>query len=214
MGKVWPMYDELGVKPLIVGHNIGFALRNRIFFGGGGAIPENIPQWHSTKIVISVCHALFVFKSDRRHAKLNNPFTWEGGNWAQLDISNEFFRIYQKCTRISCRDTKKEISWREFTVCIWHIMTIRDPFSKLVCKYVWHIRPWKGLVILLLGTIVQCSFVNYFTGSNLSIFKLGKAWISIISFLYPFQPGLFMNFFSFGLAIVYSDIGHWLYWGI
>lgn len=37
------MYDELGVKPLIVGHNIGFALRNRIFFGGG-AIPENIPQ--------------------------------------------------------------------------------------------------------------------------------------------------------------------------
>lgn len=88
------------------------------------------------------------------------------------------------------------------------------PFCKLVCKCVWHIRPWKGLVILLLGTIVQCSFVNYFTGSNLSIFKLGKAWISIISFLYPFQPGLFMNFFSFGLAIVYSDIGHWLYWGI
>lgn len=38
------MYDELGVKPLIVGHNIGFALRNRIFFLGGGAIPENIPQ--------------------------------------------------------------------------------------------------------------------------------------------------------------------------
>lgn len=39
------MYDELGVKPLIVGHYIGFALRNRIFFlGGGGAIPENIPQ--------------------------------------------------------------------------------------------------------------------------------------------------------------------------
>lgn len=88
------------------------------------------------------------------------------------------------------------------------------PFCKLVCKYVWHIRPWKGLVILLLGTIVQCSFVNYFTGSNLSINFQIKAWISIISFLYPFQPGLFMNFFSFGLAIVYSDIGHWLYWGI
>lgn len=30
------MYDELGVKPLIVGHNIGFALRNRNFFLGGG----------------------------------------------------------------------------------------------------------------------------------------------------------------------------------
>lgn len=30
------MYDELGVKPLIVGHYIGFALRNRIFFLGGG----------------------------------------------------------------------------------------------------------------------------------------------------------------------------------
>lgn len=38
------MYDELGVKPLIVGHYISFALRNRIFWGGGGAIPENIPQ--------------------------------------------------------------------------------------------------------------------------------------------------------------------------
>lgn len=88
------------------------------------------------------------------------------------------------------------------------------PFCNLVCKYVWHIRPWKGLVILLLGTIVQCSFVNYFTGSNLSINFQIKAWISIISFLYPFQPSLFMNFFSFGLAIVYSDIGHWLYWGI
>lgn len=86
-------------------------------------------------------------------------------------------------------------------------MTIRDPFSKLVCKYVWHIRPWKGLVILLLGTIVQCSFVNYFTGSNLSIFKLGKAWISIISFLYPFQPGLFMNFFF--LWSCYSVLWYW-----
>lgn len=51
------------------------------------------------------CWPLY-FKSDRRHAKLNNPFTWGGGNWAHLDISNEFFRIYKKCTRISCRDTK------------------------------------------------------------------------------------------------------------
>lgn len=38
------MYDELGMKPLIVGHNIGFDLRNRIFFLRGGAVPENIPQ--------------------------------------------------------------------------------------------------------------------------------------------------------------------------
>lgn len=43
MGKVWFMYDELGVKLLIVGYNIGFVLRNRIFFGrGGGVILENI----------------------------------------------------------------------------------------------------------------------------------------------------------------------------
>lgn len=43
MGKVWFMYDELGVKLLIVGYYIGFVLRNRIFFlGGGGAILENI----------------------------------------------------------------------------------------------------------------------------------------------------------------------------
>lgn len=40
MGKVWFMYDELGVKLLIVGYNIGFVLRNRIYFLGGGDIRE------------------------------------------------------------------------------------------------------------------------------------------------------------------------------
>lgn len=95
------MYDELGLKPLI-----GFDLRNRIFFLGGGQYQRTFHSDILQKSSFLCVMLYFIFKSDRRHAKLNNPFTLEGGNWAQLDISNEFFRIYQKGTRISCRDTK------------------------------------------------------------------------------------------------------------
>lgn len=81
-------------------------------------------------------------------------------------------------------------------------MTIRDPFSKLVCKYVWHIRPWKGLVILLLGTIVQ--LLHRFKSIHFQI----RESLNQHNFLFvPFSTRFVYDFFF--LWSCYSVLWYW-----
>lgn len=70
----------------------------------------------------------------------------------------------------------------------------RRPFCNWNASMFDIFRPWKKTCVVAVGhhyTVQFCQLLCRFKSIHFQI----KDWISIISFLYPFQPGLFMNFF-------------------
>lgn len=84
---------------------------------------------------------------------------------------------------------------------MWHIMTIGDLSAIGMQVCLTYLDLEKRLVLLLLGTIIQCSFVNCFAGSNLSIFKLKieSAWFPFCTLFNPVCLWIFFLWSYYGV---------------